>query len=71
MNLIEDIVLFNLGKSTSFNTLNWVGSLQYDQYIIGSSRRKNDIINIAKSKLIFLIIYLNNLISYLNCERFT
>ncbi|KAL3129088.1 putative topoisomerase VIA [Cryptosporidium hominis] len=48
MNLIEDIVLFNLGKSTSFNTLNWVGSLQYDQYIIGSSRRKNDIINIAK-----------------------
>ncbi|TRY52701.1 Uncharacterized protein CTYZ_00002992 [Cryptosporidium tyzzeri] len=44
MNLIEDIVLFNLGKSTSFNTLNWIESLQYDQYIIGSSRRKNDLV---------------------------
>ncbi|POM84330.1 Type IIB DNA topoisomerase family protein [Cryptosporidium meleagridis] len=48
MNLIEDIVLLNLAKSTSLNTLNWIESLQYDQFIIGSSRRKNDVINIAK-----------------------
>ncbi|KAK9173583.1 hypothetical protein cmbei_3002720 [Cryptosporidium meleagridis] len=50
MNLIEDIVLLNLAKSTSLNTLNWIESLQYDQFIIGSSRRKNDVINIAKKK---------------------
>ncbi|KAH8583819.1 topoisomerase VIA [Cryptosporidium sp. chipmunk genotype I] len=48
MNLIEDIVLFNLGKSASFNALNWIGSFQVDQFIISSSRRKSDVINIAK-----------------------
>lgn len=62
MNLIEDIVLFNLGKSTSFNPLNWIDSFQIDKYTINSSRRRDDIINIAKSKLILLINLINQFI---------
>ncbi|OII74238.1 topoisomerase VIA [Cryptosporidium ubiquitum] len=51
MNLIENIVLLNLGKPISFNPLNWIDSFQIDKYVIKPSKRKYDIINIAKNLL--------------------
>lgn len=71
MNLIEDIVVYNLGKYTSFNPLNWIDSFQIDKNVTDISRRKNDIVNITKSELTLSIIRSNNLISYFYCKCFT
>lgn len=56
MNLIEDIVVYNLGKSTSFNPLNWIDSFQIEENATNISIRKNDIVNITKSELTFSIV---------------
>ncbi|KAK6589252.1 hypothetical protein RS030_213406 [Cryptosporidium xiaoi] len=48
MNLIEDIVLFQLGKFTEINIYRWVDSLRIVDNGIRPCRKRNDIINIAK-----------------------
>ncbi|KAJ1609807.1 putative topoisomerase VIA [Cryptosporidium canis] len=59
MNLIEDIVLYNLGRSTSFNPSNWIDSFQIDR-IVASTSKKVDIVNIAKITSIANVLHSAN-----------
>ncbi|KAH8741346.1 hypothetical protein FG386_003193 [Cryptosporidium ryanae] len=48
MNLIEDIVLFQLGKFTEINIYHWIDSLRVDKNEIKPYRKKSDVVNIAR-----------------------